>query len=150
MRQVLPSLLKTPHRGQKSSICESGKGAGGGRPSEASCLPSSIFSKPSFPKLTPLISMIFVHDESIPKKKAFSRRASKSFGEAAGEGLRRWLSIRRGSRAIRRDPLNDLPGEAWQVGGQLGELCILVLLMLSNGIIVTRYCANKGVPIVIS
>ncbi len=33
--------------------------------------------------------MIFVHDESIPKKKAFSRRASKSFGEAAGEGLRR-------------------------------------------------------------
>ena len=40
--------------------------------------------------------MIYVHDESIPKKKAFSRRASKSFGEAAGEGLRRWLSIRRG------------------------------------------------------
>ena len=30
--------------------------------------------------------MIFVHDESIPKKKAFSRRASKSFGEAAGKG----------------------------------------------------------------
>ncbi len=27
--------------------------------------------------------MIYVHDESIPKKKAFSRRASKSFGEAA-------------------------------------------------------------------
>ena len=30
MRQVLPSLLKNPHRGQESSICESGKGDEGG------------------------------------------------------------------------------------------------------------------------
>ena len=150
MRQVLPSLLKTLHRGQKSSICESEKGYEGGWPSDASRLPSSIFSKSSFPKLTPLISMIFVHDESIPKKKAFSRRASKSFGEAAGEGLRRWLSIRRGSRAIRRDPLNDLPGEAWQVGGQLDELCILVFPHALEWEIVTRPFANKGVPIGIS
>lgn len=45
MRQSLPSLLKTPHLGQKSSICESGKGDEGGRPSEASCLPRSAQSK---------------------------------------------------------------------------------------------------------
>ena len=69
MRQVLPSLLKTPHLGQKSSICESGKGDEGGRPSEASRLPSSIFSKPSFPKLTPHISTVFVHDGAISSKK---------------------------------------------------------------------------------
>ena len=69
MRQVLPSLLKTLHRGQKSSICESGKGDEGGRPSEASCLPSSIFSKSSFPKLTPHISTVFVHDGAISSKK---------------------------------------------------------------------------------
>ena len=84
MRQVLPSLLKTLHRGQKSSICESGKGAGGGRPSEASCLPSSIFSKSSFTKLTPHISMIFVHDEPILKKKAFSSPRLKKFRRGSG------------------------------------------------------------------
>lgn len=58
MRQVLPSLLKTLHRGQKSSICESGKGDEGGRPSEASCLPRSVVSKSSFPKLTHHISQL--------------------------------------------------------------------------------------------
>lgn len=69
--------------------------------------------------------MFFVHDEPILKKKAFSSPRLENVGEA-GEGFRRWLSMRHGLRAIGRDPLNDLLGEAWQVGGQLDELCILV------------------------
>ena len=84
MRQVLPSLLKNPHRGQESSICEFEKGAGGGRPSEASRLPRSVFSKSSFPKLTPHISMIFVHDEPILKKKVFSSPRLKRFRRGSG------------------------------------------------------------------
>ena len=84
MRQVLPSLLKNPHRGQESSICEFEKGAGGGWPSEASRLPRSVFSKSSFPKLTPHISMIFVHDEPILKKKAFSSSRLKRFRRGSG------------------------------------------------------------------
>ena len=63
MRQVLPSLLKTLHRGQKSSICESGKGDEGGRPSEVSCLPRSVFSKSSFPKLT-----LHISDDFCPRR----------------------------------------------------------------------------------
>ena len=84
MRQVLPSLLKTLRRGQKSSICESGKGDEGGRPSEVSCLPRSVFSKSSFPKLTPHISMIFVNDEPILKKKAFSSPRLEKFRRGSG------------------------------------------------------------------
>ena len=86
MRQVLPFLLKTPHRGQKSSICESGKGDEGGWLCDASRLPSSVFSKSSFPKLTPHISIIFVHDEPILKKKAFSSPRLKKFRRGSGKG----------------------------------------------------------------
>lgn len=82
-----PSFTKNYSLGQKSSICESGKGAGGGRPSEASCLPSSIISKSSFPKLTPHISMIFVHDEPILKKKSFSSPRLKKFRRGSGGGV---------------------------------------------------------------
>lgn len=134
MRQVLPSLLKTPHLGQKSSICESGKGDEGGRPSEAPRLPSSIFAKSSFPKLTPLISMIFVHDEPIPKKKAFSSPRLKKFRRGSG-GRAPAMALdtpRIGTRpssdsprcTVNRDaiPPGGLSGAEWQVGGQTSEL----------------------------
>lgn len=136
MRQVLPSLLKTLHRGQKSSICESGKGDEGGRPSEASCLPRSVFSKSSFPKLTPHISMISVHDEPIPKKKAFSSPRLKKFRRGSG-GRAPAMALdtpRTGTRpssdsprcTVNRDatpPGGGLSGAGWQVGGQTSELC---------------------------
>lgn len=48
--------------------------------------------------------MISVHDEPIPKKKAFSSPRLKNVGEA-GEGFRRWLSMRHG-------PGYDLPAIA--------------------------------------
>ena len=135
MRQVLPSLLKNPHRGQESSICEFEKGAGGGRPSEASRLPRSVFSKSSFPKLTPHISAIFVHDEPIPKKKAFSSPRLKKFRRGSG-GRAPAMALdtpRAGTRpssdgpryAADRDatPPGGLSGAERQVGGQLDELC---------------------------
>lgn len=135
MRQVLPSLLKTLHRGQKSSICESGKGDEGGRPSEASCLPRSVFSKSSFPKLTPHIPMIFVHDEPILKKKAFSSPRLKKFRRGSG-GRASAIALdtpRTGTRpssdsprcTVNRDatPPGGLSGAEWQVGGQTSELC---------------------------
>lgn len=136
MRQVLPSLLKTLHRGQKSSIGESGKGDEGGRPSEASRLPRSVFSKSSFPKLTPLISMIFVHDEPILKKKAFSSSRLKKFRRGSG-GRAPAIALdtpRIGTRpssdsprcTVNRDvtpPGGGLSGAGWQVGGQTSELC---------------------------
>ena len=135
MRQVLPSLLKTPHRGQESSICEFEKGAGGGRPSEASRLPRSVFSKSSFPKLTPRISIIFVHDEPIPKKKAFSSPCLKKFRRGSG-GRAPAMALdtpRTGTRpsgdgprcAVNRDatPPGGLSGAERQVRGQLDELC---------------------------
>ena len=138
MRQVLPSLLKTPHRGQKSSICESGKGDEGGRPSEASCLPRSVFSKSSFPKLIPHISMIFVHDEPILKKKAFSSPRLEKFRRGSG-GRAPAIALdtpRTGTRpssdsprcTVNRDatPPGGLSGAERQVRGQLDELCILV------------------------
>lgn len=111
MRQVLPSLLKTLHRGQKSSICESGKGDEGGRPSEASCLPRSVFSKSSFPKLTPHISDNFCprradseEEEGIliaAPQKVSARQRGKGSGDgpryAAGRDatFQRWLSMHR-------------------------------------------------------
>ena len=162
MRQVLPSLLKTPHRGQKSSICESGKGDEGGRPSEVSCLPSSIISKSSFPKLTPRISMIFVHDEPIPKKKAFSSPRLKKFRRGSG-GRALVIALdtpRTGTRpssdsprcTVNRDatPPGGLSGAEWQVGGQTSELCAPVFVPTLEWEIVTRPFAGKGVPIGIS
>lgn len=163
MRQVLPSLLKTPHRGQKSSICESGKGAGGGRPREASCLPSSIFSKPSFPKLTPHISMISVHDEPIPKKKkkkkAFSSPRLKKFRRGGG-GRAPAIALdtpRTGTRpssdssrcTVNRDatPPGGLSGAGWQVGDQTSELRAPVFVPTLEWEIVTRPFAGKGVPV---
>lgn len=138
MRQVLPSLLKTLHRGQKSSICESEKGYEGGWPSDASRLPSSIFSKSSFPKLTPHISMISVHDEPIPKKKAFSSPRLKKFRRGSG-GRTPAIALdtpRTGTRpssdsprcTVNRDatPPGGLSGAEWQVGGQTSELCVPV------------------------
>ncbi len=135
MRQVLPSLLKTLHRGQKSSICESGKGDEGGRPSEVSCLPGSVFSKSSFPKLTPHIPMIFVHDEPILKKKAFSSPRLKKFRRGSG-GRAPAIALdtpRTGTRpssdsprcTVNRDatPPGGLSGAEWQVGGQTSESC---------------------------
>ena len=135
MRQVLPSLLKTPHRGQESSICEFEKGAGGGRPSEASRLPRTVFSKSSFPKLTPRISIIFVHDEPIPKKKAFSSLRLKKFRRGSG-GRAPAMALdtpRTGTRpsgdgprcTVNRDatPPGGLSGAERQVRGQLDELC---------------------------
>lgn len=124
MRQVLPFLLKTLHRGQKSSICESGKGDEGGWLCEGSRLPRSVFSKSSFSKLTPHISMIYVHDEPIPKKKAFSSPRLKKFrrgsgGKGSGDSPR-YAADR---DAIGCDPLTGLPGAEWQVGGQTSELC---------------------------
>ena len=47
-------------------------------------MPRSVFSKSSFPKLTPHISMIFVHDEPILKKKAFSSPRLKRFRRGGG------------------------------------------------------------------
>ena len=135
MRQVLPSLLKTPHRGQESSICEFEKGAGGGRPGDASRLPRSVFSKSSFPKLTPHISMIFVHDESILKKKAFSSPRLKKFRRGSG-GRASAMALdtpRTGTRpsgdgprcTVNRDatPPGGLSGAERQVRGQPDELC---------------------------
>ena len=135
MRQVLPSLLKTPYRGQKSSICESEKGYEGRRPSDASRLPSSIFSKPSFPKLTPHISMISVHDEPIPKKKAFSSPRLKKFRRGSG-GRAPAMALdtpRTGARPSSDSPRctvnwdatppGGLSGAEWQVGSQTSELC---------------------------
>lgn len=135
MRQSLPSLLKTSHLGQRSSICESGKGDEGGRPSEAPRLPSSIFSKSSFPKLTPRISMIFVHDEPILKKKAFSSPRLKKFWRGSG-GRAPAMALdtpRTGTRPSGdgpRCPANwdatppgGLSGAERQVRGQLDELC---------------------------
>ena len=136
MRQVLPSLLKTPHRGQESSICEFEKGAGGGRPSEASRLPRSVFSKSSFPKLTHHISIIFVHDGPIPKKKkAFSSPRLKKFRRSSG-GRAPAMALdasRTGARpssdgprcTVNRDatPPEGLSGAERQVRGQLDELC---------------------------
>ena len=162
MRQVLPSLLKTLHRGQKSSICESGKGDEGGRPSEVSCLPGSVFSKSSFPKLTPLISMIFVHGKPIPKKKAFSSPRLKKFRRGSG-GRAPAMALdtpRTGTRPSSDGPRCTVNRDATPPGvfrEQRGKLVVnwtscafSFLLMLSNGIIVTRYCVNKGVPIGIS
>ena len=135
MRQVLPSLLKNPHRGQESSICEFEKGAGGGRPGDASRLPRSVFSKSSFPKLTPHISMISVHDEPIPKKKAFSSPRLKRFRRGSGgRALAMALDTpRTGTRpssdgpryAVNRDaaPPGGLSGAERQVRGQPDELC---------------------------
>ena len=135
MRQVLPSLLKTPHRGQESSICEFEKGAGGGRPSEASRLPGSVFSKSSFPKLTPHISIIFVHDELIPKKKAFSSPRLKKFRRGSGgrDPATALDAPRTGTRPssdgprcpANRDatPPEGLSGAERQVRGQPDELC---------------------------
>lgn len=136
MRQVLPSLLKTPHRGQESSICEFEKGAGGGRPSEAFRLPRSVFSKSSFLKLTPHISMIFAHDEPIlKKKKAFSSLRFKKFRRGSGgRALAMALDTpRTGTRpsgdvprcTVNRDATSpgSLSGAERQVRGQLDELC---------------------------
>ena len=136
MRQVLPSLLKNPHRGQKSPICESEKGTGGGRPSEASRLPRSVFSKSSFPKLTPRISMIFVHGEPIPKKKkAFSSPRLKKFRRGSGGRAPAMALDAPRTRArpssddprctVNRDatPPGGLSGAERQVRGQLDELC---------------------------
>ena len=135
MRQVLPSLLKIPHRGQESSICEFEKGAGGGRPGDASRLSRSVFSKSSFSKLTPHISIIFVHDESIPKKKAFSSPRLKKFRRGSG-GRAPTMALdapRTGARpssddprcTVNRDatPPGGLSGAERQVRGQLDELC---------------------------
>lgn len=123
MRQVLPSLLKTLHRGQKSSICESGKGAGGGRPSEASCLPRSVFSKSSFPKPTPHISMIFVHDEPILKKKAFSSPRLKKFRRGSGgRALAMALDTpRTGTRPSSDSPRCTVNRDATPPGGSFGS-----------------------------
>lgn len=79
-----PSFTKNYSLGQKSSICESGKGDEGGRLCEGSRLPGSVFSKSSFPNLAPHISMIFVHDEPILKKKAFSSPRLKKFRRGSG------------------------------------------------------------------
>ena len=137
MRQVLPSLLKTLHRGQKSTICESGKGDEGGWFCEGSRLPRSVFLKSSFPKLTPHISMIFVHDEQIlkKKKKAFSSPRLKKFRRGSG-GRAPAIALdtpRTGTRpssdsprcTVNRDatPPGGLSGAEWQVGGQTSELC---------------------------
>ena len=100
-------------------ICEFGKGDEGGRPSEVSRLPRSVFSKSSFPKLTPHISMIFVHDEPILKKKAFSLPRLKKFrrgsGKDSGDSPR---------CTVNRDatPPGGLSGAEWQVCGQTSEL----------------------------
>lgn len=72
-----PSFAKIYSRGQKSSICESGKDDEGGWLCEAPHLPRSVFSKSSFPKLAPHISTIFVHGEPILKKKSFLTVVSK-------------------------------------------------------------------------
>lgn len=160
MRQVLPSLLKTLHRGQKSSICESGKGDEGGRPSEVSCLPRSVFSKSSFPKLTPLISMIFVHDEPILKKKAFSSSRLKKFRRGSGG---RAPAIALDTPRIGTRPSSDSPrctvnrdvtppgGVFREQGGKLvvkrASCALLFLLLLSNEKIVTRPFVGKGVPV---
>ena len=160
MRQVLPSLLKTPHRGQKSSICESGKGDEGGRPSEVSCLPRSVFSKSSFPKLTPHIPMIFVHDEPILKKKAFSSPRLEKFRRGSGG---RAPAIALDTPRIGTRPSSDSPrctvnrdvtppgGVFREQGGKLvvkrASCALLFLLLLSNEKIVTRPFAGKGVSV---
>lgn len=123
MRQVLPSLLKTLHRGQKSSICESGKGDEGGRSSEVSCLPRSVFSKSSFPKLTPHISMIFVHDEPILKKKAFSSPRLKKFRRGSG-GRAPAIALdtpRTGTRPSSDSPRCTVNRDATPPGGSFGS-----------------------------
>lgn len=160
MRQVLPSLLKTLHRGQKSSICESGKGDEGGRPSEASCLPRSVFSKSNFPKLTPHISMIFVHDEPILKKKAFSSSRLEKFRRGSGGRAPAMAldTLRIGTRpssdssrcTVNRDatpPGGGLSGAGWQVGDQTSELRAPVFVPTLEWEIVTRPFAGKGVPV---
>ena len=93
MRQVLPSLLKTPHRGQESSICEFEKGAGGGWPSEASRLPRSVFSKSSFPKLTPHISDNFCPRQADSEEEGIliaapQKVSARQRGKGSGDGPR--------------------------------------------------------------
>lgn len=123
MRQVLPSLLKTPHLGQKSPICESGKGDEGGWLCEASRLPRSAFSKLSFPKLTPHISMIFVRDEPILKKKAFSSPRLKKFRRGSG-GRAPAIALytpRTGTRPSSDSPRCTVNRDATPPGGSFGS-----------------------------
>lgn len=95
----------------------------------------SVFSKSSFPKLTPHISMFFVHDEPILKKKAFSSPRLKKFRRGSG-GRAPAIALdtpRTGTRpssdslrcTVNRDatPPGGLSGAEWQVGGQTSELC---------------------------
>ncbi|MEE0245554.1 hypothetical protein [Ellagibacter isourolithinifaciens] len=49
--------------------------------------------------------------------------SARQRGKGSGDGSR----CATDRDAIGRDPLNDLPGAVWQVGGQLDELCIPVL-----------------------
>lgn len=130
-----PSFTKNYSLGQKSPICESGKGDEGGWLCEASRLPRSVFSKSSFPKLTPHISIIVVHDEPILKKKAFPSPRLKKFWRGSG-GRAPAMALdtpRTGTRPSGdgpRCPANwdatppgGLSGAERQVRGQLDELC---------------------------
>ena len=138
MRRVLPSLLKTPHLGQKSSICESEKGYEGGRPSDASRLPRSVFSKSSFQKLTPHISMIFCprradsEEEGIliaAPQKVSARQRGKGSGDGSRYAADRDATFQRRPSMHRKSgryPSWGISGAERQVRGQLDELCILV------------------------
>ena len=64
-----PFFAEIQYRGQKTPICESEKRDASGCLRKVLRLPRSVFSKSSFPKLTPHISTGFVHDGTISSKK---------------------------------------------------------------------------------
>ena len=135
MRQVLPSLLKTPHRGQESSICESGKGDEGGTAQRGFSFVQVSFLEVKFSKTNS--SHI---DDFCPRRAdseeegilivAPQKVSARQRGKGSGDGPRyaadrdatfwRWPSMHRKSG---RYPSWSLSGAERQVRGQPDELC---------------------------
>ena len=160
MRQILPSLLKTPPRGQKSSICESGKGDEGGTAQRGFSFAQLSFLEVKFSKTNSSHIDDFCprradsEEEGIliaAPQKVSARQRGKGSGDGPRYAADRDATFRRWPSMHRKSGRYPSWGDFREQGGKLvvkrASCALLFLLLLSNGKIVTRPFAGKGVPV---